>query len=148
MRQISYAEALREGMRQSMQQDDRVFLIGEDIGVYGGAFGVTAGLIDEFEPDRVIDTPISEAGIAVACTEAAAQHSESLESWFVNVPGLKVVMSATPYDAKGLLVAAIEDKTRCFSSSISSCTKPRARYRKRCTRCRSARVRSPAAAGI
>lgn len=165
MRELTYAEALREGLRQVMQQDERVFAIGEDIGVYGGAFGVTAGLRDEFGEHRVIDTPISEAGIAGACigaaltgmrpvgeiqfmdfvtlsmeqlvlqaakirfmfggkakvpmvlrmpggsgTGAAAQHSESLENWFVHVPGLKVVMPSNPYDAKGLLLAAIEDE--------------------------------------
>lgn len=164
MRELTYAEALREGLRQAMQADSRVFLIGEDIGVYGGAFGVSAGLLDEFGAQRVIDTPISEAGIAGACigaaltgmrpvgeiqfmdfvtlsmeqlvlqaakvrfmfggkasvpmvlrmpggsgTGAAAQHSESLENWFVHVPGLKVVMPSTPYDAKGLLLAAIDD---------------------------------------
>jgi len=164
MREISYMEALREAIRQAMQKDDRVFLIGEDIGVYGGAFGVSAGLLDEFGPERIIDTPISEAGIAGACvgsavtgmrpigeiqfsdfvviameqivmqgakmrfmfggkaevpfvmrlpggsgTGAAAQHSESLENWFVHVPGLKVVMPATPYDAKGLLLSSIEE---------------------------------------
>jgi pyruvate dehydrogenase E1 component beta subunit len=157
-------EALREGIRQAMEKDDRVFVIGEDIGTYGGAFGVTAGLIDQFGPERIIDTPISEAGIAGACigaavtgmrpigeiqfsdfvvlsmeqlvmqaakmrfmfggkanvplvmrlaggsgTGAAAQHSESLENWFVHVPGLKVVMPSSPYDAKGLLLAALED---------------------------------------
>jgi pyruvate dehydrogenase E1 component beta subunit len=164
MRELSYAEALREGLRQVMQADERVFLIGEDIGVYGGAFGVSAGLINEFGAERVIDTPISEAGIAGACigaaltgmrpvgeiqfmdfvtltmeqlvlqaakvrfmfggkasvpmvlrmpggsgTGAAAQHSESLENWFVHVPGLKVVMPSNAYDAKGLLLAAIDD---------------------------------------
>jgi pyruvate dehydrogenase E1 component beta subunit len=164
MREISYMEALREAMQQAMEKDDRVFLIGEDIGVYGGAFGVSAGLLDKFGPERIIDTPISEAGIAGACvgsavtgmrpigemqfsdfvviameqivmqgakmrfmfggkaklpfvirlaggsgTGAAAQHSESLENWFVHVPGLKVVMPSTPYDAKGLLLAAIEE---------------------------------------
>jgi pyruvate/2-oxoglutarate/acetoin dehydrogenase E1 component len=164
MREISYAEALREGLRQVMETDPTIFLIGEDIGVYGGAFGVTAGLIDQFGGQRVIDTPISEAGIAGACvgaaltgmrpvgeiqfmdfvtlsmeqlvlqaakvrfmfggkakvpmvlrmpggsgTGAAAQHSESLENWFVHVPGLKVVMPATPYDAKGLLISSIYD---------------------------------------
>lgn len=164
MRELSYAEALREGLRQAMTADPRVFLIGEDIGVYGGAFGVSAGLLQEFGEGRVIDTPISEAGIAGACigaaltgmrpvgeiqfmdfvtltmeqlvlqaakvrfmfggkasvpmvlrmpggsgTGAAAQHSESLENWFVHVPGLKVVMPSTPYDAKGLLLAAIDD---------------------------------------
>jgi pyruvate/2-oxoglutarate/acetoin dehydrogenase E1 component len=164
LRELTYAEALREGLRQLMEEDERVFLIGEDIGVYGGAFGVTAGLIEQFGDERVIDTPISEAGIAGACigaaltgmrpigeiqfmdfvtlsmeqlvlqaakvrfmfggkasvpmvlrmpggsgTGAAAQHSESLENWFVHVPGLKVVMPSTPYDAKGLLRAAVLD---------------------------------------
>ena len=164
MREISYMEALREAMRQAMQEDERVFVIGEDIGIYGGAFGVTAGLLDEFGPERIINTPIAEAGIAGACvgaavtgmrpigeiqfsdfvvlsmeqlvmqgakmrfmfggkaelpfvirlaggsgTGAAAQHSESLENWFVHVPGVKVVMPSSPYDAKGLLLAAIED---------------------------------------
>jgi pyruvate dehydrogenase E1 component beta subunit len=164
LRELTYAEALREGLRQLMEEDERVFLIGEDIGVYGGAFGVTAGLIEQFGAERVIDTPISEAGIAGACigaaltgmrpigeiqfmdfvtlsmeqlvlqaakvrfmfggkasvpmvlrmpggsgTGAAAQHSESLENWFVHVPGLKVVMPSTPYDAKGLLRAAVLD---------------------------------------
>ena len=71
MREISYMEALREAMRQSMEKDERVFLIGEDIGIYGGAFGVSAGLLDQFGPERIIDTPISEAGIAGACVGAA-----------------------------------------------------------------------------
>lgn len=164
LRELTYAEALREAMRQAMEHDDRVFLIGEDVGVYGGAFGVSAGLLEQFGPERVRDTPISEAAIAGAClgaaltgmrpigeiqfmdfvtlsmeqlvlqaakvrfmfggkaaapfvlrmpggagTGAAAQHSESLENWFVHVPGLKVVMPSTPYDAKGLLLAAIDD---------------------------------------
>ncbi|MBL8165127.1 MAG: alpha-ketoacid dehydrogenase subunit beta [Anaerolineae bacterium] len=164
MREITYAEALREGLRQAMTADPSVFAIGEDIGVYGGAFGVTAGLLNEFGAERIIDTPISEAGIAGACvgaaltgmrpvgeiqfmdfvtltmeqivlqaakvrfmfggkasvpmvlrtpsgsgTGAAAQHSESLENWFVHVPGLKVVMPSSAYDAKGLLLAAIDD---------------------------------------
>lgn len=164
-RELTYAEALREGMRQALQDDERVFLIGEDIGVYGGAFGITAGLIDEFGAERVRDTPISEAAIAGAClgaaltgmrpigeiqfmdfvtlsmeqlvlqaakvrfmfggtatapfvlrmpagsgTGAAAQHSQSLENWFVHVPGLKIVMPSNAYDAKGLLLAAIDDE--------------------------------------
>ena len=163
-REISYAEAVREALRMAMQSDGRVFLLGEDIGVYGGAFGVTDGLLEEFGPERVRDTPISEAAIAGTAigaalvgmrpvaeiqfmdfitlsmeqlvlqaakirymfggkarvplvlrtpagsgTGAAAQHSESLEAWFVHVPGLKVVMPSTPYDAKGLLLASIED---------------------------------------
>jgi pyruvate dehydrogenase E1 component beta subunit len=164
MRELTYAEALREGLRQAMTTDPSVFVIGEDIGIYGGAFGVTAGLLNEFGEARIIDTPISEAGIAGACigaaltgmrpvgeiqfmdfvtltmeqmvlqaakvrfmfggkasvpmvlrmpggsgTGAAAQHSESLENWFVHVPGLKVVMPSSAYDAKGLLLAAIDD---------------------------------------
>ena len=164
MRELTYAEALREALRQTLSADPAVFMIGEDIGVYGGAFGVSAGLLNEFGEERIIDTPISEAGIAGACigaaltgmrpvgeiqfmdfvtlsmeqlvlqaakirfmfggkakvpmvlrmpggsgTGAAAQHSESLENWFVHVPGLKVVMPSNPYDAKGLLRAAIYD---------------------------------------
>jgi pyruvate dehydrogenase E1 component beta subunit len=164
MREITYAEAIREALRQEMQQDERVFLMGEDLGIYGGAFGVTFGLVDEFGEERVRDTPISEAVIAGAAagaamtgmrpvaeimfmdfttiameqlvnqaaktrfmfggkatvpmvlrtpggsgTGAAAQHSQSLEAWFVHAPGLKVVMPSTPYDAKGLLISSIRD---------------------------------------
>ena len=164
MREITYSEALREALRQEMQRDERVFIIGEDVGIYGGAFGVTRGLFEEFGEERVIDTPISELGIAGAITGAAltgmrpvgeimfmdfmtlaseqlvnqaakirfmfggnatlpfvmrtpagsgtgaaAQHSQSLENWFVHIPGLKVVMPSTPYDAKGLLIASIRD---------------------------------------
>lgn len=163
-REISYLEAIREALIQEMRRDPNVFLLGEDIGVYGGAFGVTRGLLDEFGPERVRDTPISEAAIAGAATGAAlmgmrpvmeimfmdfitiamnqlvnqaakmrfmfggkasiplvcrtpagsgtgaaAQHCQSLEAWFVHVPGLKVVAPSTPYDAKGLLIAAIRD---------------------------------------
>lgn len=163
-REVSYAEAIREALRQEMRADERVFLLGEDIGVYGGAFGVTDGLLAEFGPERVRDTPISEAAIAgcaigaavtglrpvleiqfmdfiTLCMEqlvlqaakmrymfggmaqvpmvlrtpsgsgtgAAAQHSESLEAWFVHVPGLKVVAPSTPADAKGLLLSSIRD---------------------------------------
>ena len=163
-RELTYAQAVREALRQAMLGDEKVFLLGEDIGVYGGAFGVTDGLLDEFGPQRVRDTPISEAVIAGTAigaavtgmrpvaeiqikefitltmeqivlqaakmrfmfggkarvpmvvrapagsgTGAAAQHSESLEAWFVHVPGLKVVMPSTPYDVKGLLLAAIAD---------------------------------------
>lgn len=164
MREITYLEAIREALQQEMQRDERVFIIGEDVGVYGGAFGVTSGLVEEFGEERVIDTPISELGIAGAITGAAltgmrpvgeimfmdfttlateqlvnqaakirfmfggtatvpfvlrtpagsgtgaaAQHSQSLENWFVHVPGMKVVMPSTPYDAKGLLLASIRD---------------------------------------
>jgi len=164
MREITYLEAVREALWQEMERDERVFIIGEDVGVYGGAFGVTLGLVEEFGEERVIDTPISEYGIAGAITGAAlvgmrpvgeimfmdfttfameqlvnqaakmrfmfggtievpfvlrtpagsgtgaaAQHSQSLEAWFVHVPGLKVVAPSTPYDAKGLLLASIRD---------------------------------------
>lgn len=164
MAELTYSQALNQGLQQAMEADPHVFLIGEDVGVYGGAFGVSAGLIDTFGAERVIDTPISEAGIAGAIlgaaltgmrpvgeiqfmdfitlsmeqlvlqaakvrfmfggkanvpfvlrtpsgsgTGAAAQHSESLENWFVHVPGLKVVMPSNAYDAKGLLLAAIDD---------------------------------------
>jgi pyruvate/2-oxoglutarate/acetoin dehydrogenase E1 component len=163
-REISYAEALREAMALALDHDPQVFMLGEDIGAYGGAFGVTGDLVNRFGPERVRDTPISEnniAGTAIGAgmtgmraiaemqfmdfvtlsmeqivlqgakirymfggkahvsmvmrlpagsgTGAAAQHSESLEAWFVNVPGVKVVMPSTPYDAKGLLLAAIAD---------------------------------------
>jgi pyruvate/2-oxoglutarate/acetoin dehydrogenase E1 component len=163
-RQLTYQQAVREALHQAMQVNERVFLLGEDVGVYGGAFGVSDNLFEEFGPERVIDTPLSEAAIAGtaigaavtgmrpvaeiqfmdfitlsmeqlvlqaakmrfmfggkarvpfvlrtpagAGTGAAAQHSESLEAWFVHVPGLKVVMPSTPYDVKGLLLASIED---------------------------------------
>ena len=163
-RELTYAEAIREGLAQAMEADPRVFTLGEDIGVYGGAFGVTGDLVHRFGAERVIDTPISELGIAGAAvgaaitgmrpvlefqfsdfvtlameqivnqaakirfmfggkasvpmvvrmpagsgTGAAAQHSQSLEAWFAHVPGLKVVQPSTPHDAKGLLLAAIDD---------------------------------------
>jgi pyruvate/2-oxoglutarate/acetoin dehydrogenase E1 component len=163
MREITYLEAVREAMTQEMERDERVFLIGEDVGVYGGAFGVSDGMLAQF-PGRVLDTPITELGIAGAATGAAligmrpiaeimfmdfttlaseqlvnqaaklrfmfggratvpmvlrtpagsgtgaaAHHSQSLESWFVHVPGLKVVMPSTPYDVKGLLITSIRD---------------------------------------
>jgi pyruvate/2-oxoglutarate/acetoin dehydrogenase E1 component len=164
VREISYAEAIREALAQAMEADPTVFTLGEDIGVYGGAFGVTGDLVHRFGEERVRDTPISELGIAGAAvgaaltgmkpvlelqfsdfitlateqivnqaakirymyggkatvpmvvrmpagsgTGAAAQHSQSLEAWFAHIPGLKVVQPVTPYDAKGLLLAAIDD---------------------------------------
>jgi pyruvate dehydrogenase E1 component beta subunit len=163
-RQLSYAEAIREGLAQAMEADPRVFLFGEDVGVYGGAFGVSGDLLQRFGAERVIDTPISELGLAGAAvgaaltgmkpvleiqfsdfvtlameqivnqaakirfmfggkasvpmvvrlpggsgTGAAGQHSQSLEAWFAHVPGLKVIQPSTPHDAKGLLLAAIDD---------------------------------------
>lgn len=164
VRELSYAEAIREAMDIALGSDDRVVLMGEDIGVYGGAFQVTGDLIEKYGPDRVMDTPISElggAGVAVGAaltglrpifefqfsdfaalameqivnqaakvrymlggavsvplvmrfpagsgTGAAAQHSQSIEAWLGHVPGLKVVQPSTPEDAKGLLLAALED---------------------------------------
>ncbi|GAB4325620.1 MAG: alpha-ketoacid dehydrogenase subunit beta [Dehalococcoidia bacterium] len=163
-REIPYVSAINEALRQVMREDPDVFLAGEDVGLYGGVFGTSRGLLDEFGPARVIDTPISESGIVGMAVGAAAtglrpvieimfmdfvgvcmdqivnqaakmkymfggkarlpitirtmagggmsmaaQHSQSLEAWFCHVPGLKVVMPSTPYDAKGLLVAAIRD---------------------------------------
>jgi pyruvate/2-oxoglutarate/acetoin dehydrogenase E1 component len=163
-REITYAQAIKEAMCEEMRRDENVFLMGEDVGIYGGAFGVSVGMFEEFGEERVRDTPISEAVIAGAAagaavtgmrpiaeimfsdfttiamdqlvnqaakmrymfggkarvpmvlrtpggsgTGAAAQHSQSLEAWFCHVPGLKVVVPSTPYDAKGLLKAAIRD---------------------------------------
>jgi len=158
----TYLQAISDGLRQEMRRDKRVFLIGEDIGVYGGAFKVTLGFQEEFGPWRVIDAPLSETAIVggatgaalmgmrpvaemqfadfVSCawdhlvTVAAKQrwragtpvpitlrlpsgggfsggpfHSQNPESSFAHVPGLKCVCPATPEDAKGLIVSAIED---------------------------------------
>jgi acetoin:2,6-dichlorophenolindophenol oxidoreductase subunit beta len=164
VRELSFAQALNEALAQAMEADERVFIMGEDIGVYGGAFGVTGDLVHRFGEDRVRDTPIAElggAGVAVGAavagarpvyefqfsdfsllaseqiinqaakmrymlggkasvpvvfrmpcgsgTGAAAQHSQSLEAMFGHVPGLKVLEPSTPEDAKGMLLAAIDD---------------------------------------
>jgi len=164
LRELTYADALREALREEMLRDPNVILLGEEIGVFNGVYKVTRGLLDEFGPDRVRDTPISEAAIAGAAvglalvgmrpvaeimymdflpicmdelaTQAAkmrfmsggqlkvpmvlrtqyslgrqhgAQHSQFTPAWFFQVPGLKVVVPATPYDAKGLLKSAIRE---------------------------------------
>ena len=161
---LTYGQAIVEAQREEMKRDEGVFIMGEDVGLYGGAYAATRGLFSEFGPARVIDTAISEAAIAGAAAGAAmrgvrpiseimyvdfmtissdqvvhnmaynrymfggktkvptvlrteggvgrsiaAHHSESLEAWFVHIPGLYVVMPSTPYDAKGLLKAAIRD---------------------------------------
>jgi pyruvate dehydrogenase E1 component beta subunit len=164
-REITLGEAVREALAEEMRRDSRVFIMGEDVAEAGTAFKVLSGLVDEFGRDRVLDTPISEAGftgIAVgaamtgmrpvvdimfgdfvgltmdqmvnqaakvhymsggkwkvpmvmratlgATRRSAAQHSQSLHAWFCHVPGLKVVLPSTPYDAKGLLKTAIRDE--------------------------------------
>jgi len=162
--ELTYIKAINDALRLAMRQDKDVFLLGEDIGGLGGAFLATEGLLDEFGPERVIDTPISEALIVGAAVGAAAAglrpvaemqfadfvtcgfdqvvnmaatlryrhggkakcpmvlrcpsgsgvrgglfHSQNPEAWFARVPGLKVVAPATAFDAKGLLIAAIQD---------------------------------------
>ncbi len=164
MREIQFREALREAMIEEMRRDERVFLMGEEVAEYNGAYKVSQGMLAEFGPKRVIDTPISElgfAGIGVGAAmnglrpiiefmtfnfslvaidqvvnnaakmlymsggqygvpivfrgptgnagQLAAQHSQNFESWYANCPGLKVVVPANPYDAKGLLKSAIRD---------------------------------------
>jgi pyruvate dehydrogenase E1 component beta subunit len=164
MREITYAQAINEALRESMQKDDRVVLLGEDIGSYGGVFQVTAGLQADFGPERVVDTPISEAGFVGASVGAAltgmrpvteimfidfttccmdmiinqmakmhymfggrgnvpmvlrtnigagrgtaAQHSQSFHAIFMHIPGLVVVAPSTAYDAKGLMIEAIQN---------------------------------------
>lgn len=164
MAEITVRQAIADALAEEMRRDSRVFLIGEDLGCYGGCFGVTCGFLEMFGADRVVETPITEnaftamaVGAAMAGyrpvvefmfsdfvtvamdaivnqaakqrfmtggqvkvpmvmrapagsgTGAAAQHSQSPESWFCNVPGLKVVTPSTPYDAKGLLKSAIRN---------------------------------------
>jgi len=164
-RELTLAQAVREALAEEMRRDSRVFILGEDIAEAGHPFKVLTGLVEEFGPERVLDTPISEAGftgVAVgaamtglrpvvdimfgdfvtlimdqmvnqaakvhymsggkwrvpmvlrttlgATRRSAAQHSQSLHAWFCHIPGLKVVLPSTPYDAKGLLKTAIRDE--------------------------------------
>ncbi|MFB3925154.1 MAG: alpha-ketoacid dehydrogenase subunit beta [Syntrophales bacterium] len=164
MKEIRYIKAIADALDEEMGRDESVFVVGEDVGGPGGAFGGTKGLLEKYGEMRVKDTPISEAaiiGIAIGAAmdglrpiaeimfedfitvcmdqivnqlaktrymfggmykmpvvirtpgggglNAGPQHSQSLESWFAHIPGLKVVMPATPYDAKGLLKASIRD---------------------------------------
>jgi pyruvate/2-oxoglutarate/acetoin dehydrogenase E1 component len=162
MSEISYRDAIREALQEEMKRDESVFIMGEDVADYGGAFRVTDGMLAEFGAGRIFDTPLSESAIMGAAVGAAlmgmrpvvelmfadfvgiamdaivnhaaktnylyggklsapvvvriaygaglgkgAQHSQSVESWLANVPGLTIVMPSTPYDAKGLLKSAI-----------------------------------------
>jgi pyruvate dehydrogenase E1 component beta subunit len=164
MAKLTVVEALNQALRQAMARDDRVIVLGEDVGKNGGVFRVTQGLLDQFGENRVIDTPLSESaiigasiglavyglrpvpelqfeGFAFGAMEqlvahasrirnrsrgryqcpmvvripygggihAPEHHSESNEAYFVHTPGLKVVVPSTPYEAKGLLLAAIQD---------------------------------------
>src|SRR5918997_78685 len=162
MAEKTYLQAISDGLRQEMRRDDRVFVIGEDVGVYGGAFKVTLGFQEEFGPWRVLDAPLAETAIVAGCTGAAIMgmrpvaemqfadfvtcaydhlttvaakqfyrvgtaipivvrlpsgggfsggpfHSQNPESSFAHIAGLKIVCPATPADAKGLLLSAIED---------------------------------------
>jgi pyruvate/2-oxoglutarate/acetoin dehydrogenase E1 component len=160
----AYWQAINEALEEEMRRDQTVFVMGEDVAIYGGAYGVTRGLLEKFGEERVRDTAISEAAIVGAGIGAAvagmrpvveimyvdfmgivmdqlnnqaaklrymfggkckvpmvirteggagrtlgAHHSQSLESWFIHIPGIKVVMPSTPHDAKGLLKSAIRD---------------------------------------
>ncbi|MGW8122127.1 pyruvate dehydrogenase complex E1 component subunit beta [Roseivirga echinicomitans] len=164
MREIQFREALREAMSEEMRKDEKIFLMGEEVAEYNGAYKVSQGMLDEFGPKRIIDTPIAELGFAGIGVGAAmnglkpiiefmtfnfslvaidqvinsaakmmsmsggqysvpivfrgptgnagmlsSQHSQNFENWYANTPGLKVVVPSTPYDAKGLLKAAIRD---------------------------------------
>src|SRR5437764_8216460 len=163
-RELTFAQAIREALSEEMRRDRTVCIMGEDVAEAGTPFKVLSGLVEEFGKDRVLDTPISEAGftgigVGAAMTglrpvvdimfgdfstlvmdqmvnqaakihymsggkwkvpmvmratlgatrRSAAQHSQSLHAWFCHIPGLKVVMPSTPYDAKGLLKTAIRD---------------------------------------
>src|SRR6266853_4538690 len=164
MREITFGQAIREALAEEMRRDPKVFIIGEDVAEAGTAFKVLTGLVDEFGPSRVIDSPISEAGITGlgvgaamtgmhpvvdimfgdfiglamdqianqaakvhymsggklkvplvvrttlgATRRSAAQHSQSLHAWVSHVPGLKVALPSSPYEAKGLMKTAIRD---------------------------------------
>ncbi len=163
MAKTTYVDAIRDGLWEEMERDDRVFLLGEDVGIYGGAFKVSKGMLERFGDLRVIDTPICESAIVGAAVGAALAgmrpvvemqfidfiscafdqivnfaakcryrwgagipivvrgpcgggvhggpfHSQNVESYFFNVPGLKIVCPSTAYDAKGLIKAAIRDE--------------------------------------
>jgi len=175
MRQLTYSEAIREAMVEEMRRDQSVFLMGEDVGIFNGVWGVSHDMLAEFGPERIRDTAISEmniigSGLGAALVgmrpiveimfgdflmcagdqitnqvakarfmsggkanvpltirittgapgSSAAQHSQSPESWFMNIPGLKIVTPATPADAKGLLKTALrgEDPVLFFEHKM------------------------------
>ncbi len=164
MRTIQFREAIAEAMSEEMRRDETIYLMGEEVAEYNGAYKASKGMLDEFGPDRVLDTPISELGFAgigvgsamlgnrpiiefmtfnfslvgidqiinnaakmrqmsggqfnipmvfrgptASAGQLAATHSQAFESWYANCPGLKVIVPSNPYDAKGLLKAAIRD---------------------------------------
>ncbi len=113
MSAVTYLEAIGQAMREEMQRDEAVFLLGEDVGAYGGAFKASAGLLEEFGPERVIDTPMAEAAIVGSAVGAALMGMRPIAEMqfidFFHAPGIKVVVPSTTYDAKGLLKAAIRD---------------------------------------
>ncbi|TML36733.1 MAG: alpha-ketoacid dehydrogenase subunit beta [Actinobacteria bacterium] len=119
MPELSYREAVRDALSRAMRADEDVFIMGEDIAEMGGSMGVTQGMLDEFGPERVRNTPISEMAIVEvpltirtqggAGWSPGAQHAQQVEAWFVGVPGLKVVFASTPSDVRGLLWSAIYD---------------------------------------
>src|SRR3990170_1756456 len=136
VKEMRVQETLRETLRYEMARDGRVFVMGEDVALFGGAYGVTRGLLQEFGESRVLDTPISEGGIIGLAVGAAINgpragptkfatgrgggpsHSSCNHGAFIHFPGLKIIMPTTPADAKGLLLSAIRDPNPvlCFES--------------------------------
>src|SRR6266404_5491922 len=107
---VTFLEAIKQAMFEEMERDPAVVVIGEDVGVYGGAFKTSEGLLERFGWERVIDTPISESAIiGAACGMSYLGLRPIAEMYFVHTPGLKVIYPSTPYDAKGLLKSAVRD---------------------------------------
>ena len=133
-RLIQFREALREALSEEMRRDERIFLMGEEVAQYNGAYKVSQGMLDEFGEKRIIDSPISENGFAGLAVGAAmyglrpvvfrgndgaggqlgSPHSWCVEGLYSNVPGVKIAIPSNPYDAKGLLKTAIRDDDPVF----------------------------------